>query len=30
MALGGAYHRLYNLQFADDLQDPDAVQAAEA
>ena len=30
MALDGAYHRLYNLQFAEDIQEPDAVQAAEA
>jgi len=30
MALNGAYHRLYNLQFAEDIQEADAVQAAEA
>ncbi len=30
LALDGAYHRLYNLQFAEDIQEPDAVQAAEA
>ena len=30
MALNGAYHRLYNLQFAENIQEPDAVQAAEA
>jgi len=30
LALNGAYHRLYNLQFAEDIQEPEAVRAAEA